>query len=243
MNVLIPMAGPSVFYEETTHHFPKPLLEINGKPMIQWVTENLSSITTAKQFIFLVKRADCERFYLDNTIRLLLGDRAKIIPVEGETKGAACSCLLAINLINTDEPLLISNGDQIITHDLNAIISNFETEKWDGGLVCVDSVHPKWSYALTDHTGKVIQTAEKEPISRNAIAGLYYFKKGKDFVESSFRMIRKNVNTNGNYFIAPSYNEMILQNRRVGIFRINTDEYFSFYSPKKMQEFEKQITK
>ncbi len=239
INILIPLAGKTVFFDTAEYPFPKPLIEICGKPMIELLIGNFMAINKERKFIFIVNQSDCEKYHLDNTLKLLTDYNCEIIKVSGETKGAACSVLLAVEYINNDNELVISNGDQLIDRDLNEVLEHFEKRKVDAGVICFESVHPKWSYVQLDEDGKIMEMAEKRPISKNAIAGFYYFRQGCDFVNSAMKSIEKGASVNGIYYIAPTFNELILENKHLEIFRIESSQYHSFYSPQKISEYEK----
>ncbi|HJS54770.1 MAG TPA: glycosyltransferase family 2 protein [Chitinophagaceae bacterium] len=242
--ILVPLAGGNAFFSDhADYQFPKPLIEINGKPMIQWVFDNLQTIEKEElKYIFVVKEEDCIRFHLDQTIAILSDGKSSVIRLKEQTQGAVCSCLMAIDELDLDSPLLITNGDQILDKELPSAIQYFEDRKFDGGVITFESVHPKWSFARFEKD-TVVETAEKRPISRNAIAGVYYFKKAGDFVTGSFEVIKKNINTNGLFFISSTVNELILSNKRVGYYSIPNELYHSFYSPQKIKEFENLISK
>lgn len=242
LKIIVPMAGGSAFFPEDQFRFPKAFQEVLGLPMIQVVIDNLMSIKGEKRFVFVINDADAKRFRLDNVLRMLTGGNCDIITQQAPTKGAVCSLLLGVEHINHDHPVLISNADQIILHDINKIINFFSAPSVDGGVVCFDSVHPQWSYARVIEDHRLVETAEKEPISRDAIAGLYYFQRGRDFVESAMQSIIKDRNHGGMYYTSLVLNEMILQNKNLRTYRIESAEYKSFYSPEKIQEFE-QATK
>jgi NDP-sugar pyrophosphorylase family protein len=243
INILIPMAGKSLFFNTEEHYIPKPLIEVKGKPLIEWVLSSLQTIGREKRFTFVINRQDNINFYLANTVRLLSGDDCRVVEQRGDAGGALCSCLLAIEDINQDQPLLISNSDQVLTIDFEAALSYFETKQADAGAVVFKSVHPQWSYVRLDQDGWVVATAEKRPISNQAIAGLYYFRRGRDFVESAFRVIRKSVKVNGRYFISSTLNEMILANKRVAAYAIEKENYHSFFSPQKIEQFNAEVSK
>lgn len=237
INIVIPLAGSNPLFPIKDFPFSKHLVEIDGKPMIQLAIENLQKIKRESHFIFLVDTQDCKTYFLDNVLRLLTEeDEPTIIKVDHKTKGATCTTLLAIDNIDNDIPLIISNGDQIIMHDLNKIINYFEN--YDVGVVSTPSVHPRWSYIRTD--GKlVIETAEKRPISKKAIAGLFYYKMGSYFVKSAMQTIMKEANYNDMYYISSTINELILNNKNVGYYEISSNQYESFYSPEKIMEYNK----
>lgn len=238
LDILIPMAGFSAFYPESARAFPKAFTEVLGRPMIQKVIENLSTINKKKRFIFIINDADVKKYRLDNVLKMLTNNQCEIILQIGATRGAVCSLLLAIQHINHDNPILISNADQIIDHDFNALLEKFGAADVDGGVVTFDSVHPQWSYARVDEFDRVMETAEKKPISHNAIAGLYYFAKGKDFIESAKNSILKDRSHNNMYYTSTVLNEMVLNNKNIIQCPILTTEYHSFYAPEKIQEFE-----
>ncbi len=240
MRVIIPIAG-SVFFEGSEYTFPKPLVDINGKPVIQYVIDNLSKIEGEIQFTFILKEPLCSKYNLDYTLSLLT-KTPDIIKLKRETKGATCSVLMAYDKINQSEEVIIVNSDQVFLNDINKAISFFRIENISGGLITFESVHPRWSFALTDQDNGVLQTAEKKPISKNAIAGFYYFRTFGDFTESAFNSIYNEEFVDEHLYISSVMNQLILQNKQVKAFKIPNEEYFSFYSAQKLKEFERLIT-
>ena len=241
LTIAVPMAGSSSFYPEADNTYPKLFREVLGKPMIQAVVENLMTIDTPKRFIFIVNQTDVSKFKLDNVLQMLTNNQCDIVVQTAPTKGAVCSLLLAVKSLNHDTPLLITNSDQIIDHDLNEIVNYFLNPNLDGAVVCFDSVHPQWSYAGLVNGDQLAEAAEKQPISRNAIAGMYFFKKGTDFIQSSINSILKDRNYMGKYYTSSVLNEMILENKNLKIFNIKSTEYHSFYTPEKIGEYEQMI--
>jgi NDP-sugar pyrophosphorylase family protein len=237
MKVLIPIAGKSSFFDDKNSPFSKPLVEIKGKSMIQHVIENLSSINDDFEFIFIVNSEDCKKFHLHNILRLL-SEKCSVVKVNEETKGALCSILLGIKHINSKEELIICNGDQIIDCDFNEVLSSFRKKESDVGLITFNSVHPRWSYIRYDDDKNVVETAEKRPLSKHAIAGFYYFRQGLDFIKGAMKSIQKGSDINGMYYIAPSINQLILKNKKITAFEIVSEKYQSFYSPQKIREYE-----
>jgi NDP-sugar pyrophosphorylase family protein len=236
INVLIPMAGKNQYFSENDYPFPKPLVEIGNKTVIEHVISNLASIAEHVNFIFVLNSTDCRKFHLDSTLNILTDHQCKIIRLDNETRGAACSALMAVSHIANDSPLVIANADQIFEGSLRDLVSGFFNA--DAGVLTFESVHPRWSYVRLGDDKLVIETAEKRPISRHAIAGFYYFRQGRYFVESAMRMIQKDSSVNGNYFIAPSLNEMILLGRKITALAVDVDHYHTLYTPQKIKEYE-----
>ena len=238
LNILIPMAGNNKL-EGYELPYPKPLVEVGGTPLVSRIIDQLQTIKGDKNFIFVVNQEDCGRFYLDNVLKLILKDQVTVVKVNKNTKGAACSALMAIDHINNGAELIIANSDSLIFEDLNKARSYFNDTKADAGTICFESIHPKWSYVRLDENESVMEAAEKKPISNWANAGFYYFRKGEDFVASAMKTIMKEACVDGYYFIAPTLNEMILSHKSVKAFKIQKDNYINFFSLEKIKEYEK----
>jgi len=236
INILIPMAGKNLYFSESDFPFPKPLIEIDRKTLIEHVILNLSSIDKYIQFIFVLSSADCRKFHLDNTLNIITENKCKIVVLDNETKGAACSALMAISHINNDWPLIIANSDQLFDDPLADLIDSLKEA--DAGVVTFESVHPRWSYVRLDEQGFIMETSEKRPISRDAIAGLYYFQEGKYFIQAAMRSIQKDSSVNGNFYIAPTLNELILDGKKIRAVKVDVQKYHTFYTPQKIKEYE-----
>lgn len=239
MKIVVPMAGKDELFRQHGFPFPKPVIEIDGRPMIEHSMECLD-VVDGVEFIFIVRKEDDLRFYLRDMLKLL-HPTCTIIRADGETAGAACTALLAVEHIMNDEELLIANADQILAFDLNDAISSFRKRDLDAGTVVFDSVHPRWSFVKTDDNGQVIEAAEKRPISRNATAGLYYFRKGNDFVSAAQDMILKGADVNGGFFVCPTFNELILSQKKIGIHQIERTDYISLATPQALEEYEQEL--
>lgn len=235
----MPLAGKSDLFVNAGYHYPKPLIEINGKTMIEWVVSNPSKIERLHQFIFIVKEEDVIKYHLDNTLRLICPG-CEIIKIKNQTKGGLCSVLMAIDKVMPDDSLLILNSDQIVDIDFNEVDQFWLKEKADAGLVTFNSVHPRWSYARIEE-GLIVQTAEKNPISNQSIAGYYYFENSELFFQAAFQTIKNDVQLEGMYYISPVINQYVLNNLKVNFFKIDNKKFNSFYSPQLLKEYERTI--
>ena len=235
----MPMAGKSQYFSESDFPFPKPLIEIGQKTIIEHVIQNLSSAGANVQFIFVLSSADCRKFHLDSTLNIITDHKCRIVRLDNETKGAACSALMAISHIANDDPLIIANSDQLFDDSLKDLIAGVGDA--DAGVLTFESVHPRWSYVRLNEQGLVVETAEKRPISRQAIAGLYYFRHGKDFVEATKRSIQKDSSVNSNFYIAPTLNELILAGKTIRTMKVDAERYHTFYTAQKIKEYESRL--
>lgn len=207
MNILIPMAGEGSRFSKEGYTFPKPLIDVNGKPMIQAVVENLDF---SANYIFLVRKEHLEKYEgLEDTLYRITNGRCIIVEVDGLTEGAACTALLAKEHIDNDEDLLIANSDQIIEYSPENFNLMKELTNFDAMVYTFEAVHPKWSFVKTNSRGFVTEVAEKKPISNIATCGIYWYRKGSDFVKYAEQMIEKEIRVSNEFYIAPVYNELI----------------------------------
>lgn len=208
MNIVIPMAGRGSRFEKAGYTFPKPLIDVNNQPMIQVIVDNLN---LEGRYIFLVQKEHYDRYSLKYLLPLICKDNpCEIIQVDGITEGAACTVLLAREFINNDEELVLANSDQWVDWDSEHFVSHLRKKDADGGVLTFHATHPKWSFAKVDElSSKVVEVAEKKPISNIATVGIYYFKEGRFFVEGADQMISKDIRTNGEFYVCPVFNELI----------------------------------
>jgi len=218
LNVLIPMAGAGSRFEQAGYTFPKPLIDVKNKPMIQIVIENLN---IDANFIYIVQKKHREKYNLDTLLNLIT-PRCKVVEVDELTEGAACTALLAKEYINTDSPLFFANSDQFVEWDSNEFMYKMQETNADGGIVTFKATHPKWSFAkVNKHTGLVEEVAEKNPISDDATVGYYFWKHGSDFVKYAEQMIEKNIRVNNEFYVCPVFNQAIQDGKEIRTFNIN----------------------
>jgi len=216
MNVLIPMAGAGSRFQQAGYTFPKPLIDVEGKPMIQVVVENLN---IDANFIFVVQKQHREQYNLD-TLLNLIAPNSKVVEVDGLTEGAACTALLAKEYIDNDNPLFFANSDQFVEWDSTEFMYKMNETDADGGIVSFRATHPKWSFAKVNDEGLVTEVAEKNPISDIATVGYYYWKNGSDFVKYAEEMIENDIRVNGEFYVCPVFNQAIEDNKEIRTFDI-----------------------
>ena len=232
LNVLIPMAGAGSRFEQAGYTFPKPLIDVNGKPMIQVVIENLNMDAN---YIFVVQKAHREKYNLD-TMLSLIAPGCKIVETNGLTEGAACTALLTKEHIDNDAPLFFANSDQFVEWDSNEFMYKMNETNADGGIVTFKATHPKWSFAkINPETGCVTEVAEKNPISDDATVGYYYWKHGSDFVKYAEEMIEKNIRVNNEFYVCPVFNQAITDNKQIRIF--TASEMWGLGTPEDLKNY------
>jgi HAD superfamily hydrolase (TIGR01509 family) len=231
LNVLIPMAGEGSRFTQAGYTFPKPLIDVKGKPMIQVVVENLNMDAN---FIFVVRKEHREKYNLDSLLKLI-APGCKIVETDGLTEGAACTALLAKDFIDNDAPLFFANSDQFVEWDSNEFMYKMNETNADGGIVSFTATHPKWSFAKVDENGLVTEVAEKNPISDIATVGYYFWKQGSDFVKYAEQMIEKDIRVNGEFYVCPVFNEAINDCKEIRTF--NTDGMWGLGTPEDLKYY------
>ena len=232
INVLIPMAGKGSRFADAGYTFPKPLIEIKGKPMIQWVIESLN---IKGNYIFIIQKEHQEKYNLKSLLSALKPN-CKIIELDHITEGAACTTLLAKEYIDNDNPLLMANSDQFVVWDSNKTMYNFTNKDFDGGILTFEALHPKWSYAkINEKNGLVTEVAEKKVISKNATVGIYYWKNGSDYVKYAEEMIQKNIRVNNEFYVCPVFNQAIQDNKKISISKVK--EMHGLGTPEDLNSF------
>lgn len=236
MKVLILMAGPQRLKEIDE---PAALVLHHGRTMIENLCEKISSLEGVTDVIAVIKSSDSEKFHLDNVFKLALPS-AKVISLTGQTQGAACSALMACDYIDSNEELLIFSGDEFVDVSLTDMVNCFRKNSASGGVASFDSLHPSFSYAIIDSNNEVQMVTEKNPVSRNALVGLWYFKSGSEFINCVKNTIRKDAFVKGQFFISPAFNELILAGGKVLAYKISQESYFPLKNDLQVQTYLKE---
>jgi dTDP-glucose pyrophosphorylase len=237
LKIVVPMAGAGKRFQEAGYTFPKPLIDVNGKPMIQLVIENLKPDCPHK-FIFICQREHYEKYSLNEIFNNTVGrDNYECVHLSAQTQGAACTVMTAANYLNNDDDLIIANSDQLIDIRFDDFINAARASQADGLIMSFESSHPKWSYARLDNSGNVLEVAEKKVISNKATVGIYYFKEGRQFVEAAQKMIAKDIRVNNEFYVCPTYNELIIDGKIIKIWDIKQEQMHGLGTPEDLQKY------
>ena len=231
LNILIPMAGAGKRFQTAGYKLPKPLIDVDGVPMFKKV---IDSLNIHGNYIFIVQKEHREKYNLDTMLTMAVPN-CKIIDVDGVTEGAACTTLLAKEFINNDNPLLIANSDQYLEWDSTDFMYLMKEQNLDGGILTFTADNDKWSFVKIDDFGFVTEVAEKKPISNHATVGVYYWKKGSDYVSCAESMIQKNIRTNNEFYVCPVYNEALLNELKIKTYEV--ESMYGLGTPEDLNNF------
>ena len=236
INIVIPMAGAGSRFVNAGYKTPKPFIDVLGKPMIVRVMENLSYPDA--RYILVIRKEHME-VESDLVEKIKRNFNVVFIPIDKLTEGSASTVLFARKYINNETPLLVANSDQLMDMEVADYINECKNRKLDGSILTfIDKTRDiKWSFAKIDDKGLVKEVKEKVGISDYATVGLYYFTKGKDFVNSAIDMIIENDRVNGEFYTCPVYNYVIKDNGKIGIYNIDFNQMHGLGTPDDLNKY------
>lgn len=234
MNILVPMAGSGQRFVDAGYTEPKPFIDVLGKPMIQRVIENLGG-PGAGEYIFVVR--DYKHMHRIRNMFVWPREAPKFVVLHEPTAGAAVTALHAQEFIRNNDPLLIANSDQLVHEYYEDGIELPDHDVFVDGIIWTfDAQHPKWSYVASDNHGRVWGVAEKQVVSRRATCGIYWWKRGNDFVRAAEKMIAKNIRVNNEFYVAPTFNEAIMEGATV--VEATVSEMWGLGTPEDLRAYE-----
>ena len=222
INIVIPMAGAGSRFAKAGYEDPKPLIDVNGKHMIEVVINNLKPKRYSATFIFVCQRSHFEHYELEKVFSES-GISYEVICIEGITEGAACTVLKAKDFIDNDIPLMIANSDQWCNFDVDDYLDDIKARNLSGSMLTMKANENKWSYAKLGEDNLVTEVVEKVVVSDEATVGIYNYSQGRDFVTHAKRMIENDWRSNGEFYVAPVYTLMATAGARIGIYNIGKD--------------------
>jgi NDP-sugar pyrophosphorylase family protein len=221
LTVVIPMAGRGSRFADVGYELPKPLLPVHGVPMIEVVVQNLTPREPCR-FVFICRREHVEEYGFVPALRDV-APGCRIVTVDQVTEGAACTVMLAEREVDPDDVLVIANSDQWVDCDIDFHLSAMRDESLDGLIMTMTADDPKWSFVELGQDSRVTNVVEKEVVSNEATVGIYTFARGGDFFRAARSMIAAEKRVNGEFYVAPAYNELIAEGAAIGIDNVGSE--------------------
>ncbi len=235
MIVVIPMAGRGSRFSNEGYSTPKPLIEVDGKPMIYHAYRSIEKVAFRK-LIFIALREHEAEYQVSEVLKKHIPVEFELILIDEVTEGQLCTVLLSSSYFQSGEGLLIAASDSYIKSDIHSeILSN----KLDGIISVCNLEGSRWSFAKTNEAGNVIEVAEKVRISDHASTGIYYFTDSLLFEKEAIKMIEDKETTKGEYYIMPLYNKLIQKGLNIGL--SHASEMWDMGTPEAKDLFEKHL--
>ncbi|MBC8751449.1 MULTISPECIES: glycosyltransferase family 2 protein [Paraburkholderia] len=235
-NVLVLAAGAPQFISSNDNGYPSSLAEVGGHSLLELILEKMAGIEGAN-FIFALRDDEIDQFHLDQVVELLCPG-ARVMRIADGTQGSACSALMAACTIPADEEVLIVSANELVNVNFPAVLSSFREQGLDGGTLTFHSVHPRYSYVRLGNDDLISEVSQRRPISKHATTGTFWYARAEYLVDAIKQMIRKGDALDGRYYIAKTFNEMILAQKRIGVWKINVDQYHPLKSDRHLSQFE-----
>ena len=217
------LASSKLNSNRTGPNYPLCLTEVDGKSILEHIVDKTASIKNSTySFTFLEKEAS--KYHLEKIAAMLVSNQRSIL-VKELTQGSGCTALLASSQFNQEDELLIMSANEILDIDFKKTLDTFRERKLDAGTITFRSIHPRYSYVKLDEKGFVTEAAQQNPISLDATAGIFWYKKTKYFVDGAKSNIQKDAHVDSSFFIAPTFNEMILNQKKIGVKEIDIKKY------------------
>lgn len=236
MTIIIPMAGLSSRFTKAGYTLPKYMLYVKNKSLFNLAVSSFSLYFETFNFVFVVRDVfDTPRFVKEECD--LIGIKHyQVVTLVQPTKGQAETVLKGI------EGAHIADNEAILIFNIDTFRFGYKIpehlEEWDGYLETFVGTGDNWSYARTkDGTpeSKVVETAEKRPISQYCSTGMYYFKNTCDFVLSYETELANP--TAKELYVAPLYNHLINSGKEIHISVIDRNEVLFCGVPQEYEEY------
>jgi len=221
LNIVVPMAGRGSRFIKEGFKDPKPLINVNGKHMIEVVINNLKP-KQVHRFIF-VCQTDHVRDYNLRDVFTKSCENFEIVEINGITEGAAITVLKAREFFDSEDALMIANSDQWVDIDINDYLKDINERKLTGSMLTMNANDPKWSYAKLNDDKLVTEVIEKVVISDEATVGIYNFVKGSDFCKFADHMVEQDIRSNGEFYVAPVYTYMAEKGHSIGVYNVGEE--------------------
>lgn len=221
LQIIVPMAGAGSRFAVAGFSDPKPLIPVHGVPMIKVVIDNLTPDQPHK-FIFICQAKHVVAYELEDKLNAW-APNCNIVELDGVTEGAACTVYAAKHLIDNQHPVMIANSDQYVDVNINAYLQAMEQSRADGLIMTMKANDPKWSFVGFDSHGVIDRVVEKKVISDEATVGIYNFRTGSQLMGALESMFEKSLRVNGEFYVAPAYNEMLGQGASVIHYNVGSE--------------------
>src|SRR5260221_3058181 len=202
MLIFIPMAGFGDRYLRAGYTEPKPLIPVDGEPMI---TRILNGFPRDARVLFGVNAAHAKETRILEVLRALR-PRAEIVVLAPHKDGPIQTVLACADALPDDEPVLLNYCDFGVDWSFDAFARWLDDGKWDGAMTAYKGFHPHslgpTLYAYMRSEGdRVLEIREKHHFTPNkfdeyASSGLYWFRRGKDLKRLSLELTQRGERVN-----------------------------------------------
>ena len=233
--LILPLAGQGSRFKMDGFSVPKPLLDINGKPMIIRAVE---SIPNCDKKVFVCLNEHLQTYPLKETL-LEHFSNSQIIGIDTTTEGQACTCEIAIRNANIsdNEPILISACDNGVDYNVNKYKEleenpDIDVIVWSFTNNPTGRIYPHmYAWLDVDDSNNIRYVSVKKKLegAKHAIIGTMYFRRKDIYMKGLDSIYKNNIRTNGEYYVDNLLNPLIDMGYNVKVFEV--DNYICWGTP------------
>lgn len=255
MNIIIPMAGAGQRFANHGYSVSKPAILTTDRrtgqniPMVVCATRDLPGIDEKGSNITYIDRTLHKEGGIEDAIKAYY-PKANFITISELTEGQACTCLLAKNVINTTESLLIAGCDNGMVIDQQ----KFSQMTKECDVLAFTYRHNQavlknpdaygWLSVEAENSSKITGISVKKAISEtplddHAIVATFWFKHGCDYVRAAEKMIAENDRVNNEFYVDQVLKHCLDLGMDARVFEIK--RYIGWGTPKDYEEYQATI--
>jgi len=227
LKIVIPCAGKGQRFADAGYEVLKPLIDVNGRLMVDRVIDSLRPKRHDYQFIFIVLKEHCLRYGIDEILKRI-EPNSQIVVIDKYTEGSGITLLSASHLIYNDE-VIVSVCDTQSLLDIDDFID--KTQGKDGLIATFETEQSHFCFVELNDKG-FVRCKEKEHISSHASTGIWYFDSGAKLISALCEGIYANDRVNNEFFSTIAYN--YLKSTNIGIY---DTKVISMGTPKELEEY------
>lgn len=235
VQVVMPIGGIGSRFSKAGITIPKPLIDVNGKPMFMRAVDSVRNLGFDIVFIFVIRDDQNRNFKLAEQISSHLPE-AQIVILQEETSGASATVLKAQHVINGDLPLVVLDCDIAFeSEDFAGKIIEAVDNSYGGVLLSFNSSDPRYSFAKIGKEGFVLETAEKNPISNHALMGAYFFSKARYFIVAAEHLLQSKLsNQIPEHYMSLTFNHLLRVGKKV---TMASGKFYCFGTPEELEQY------
>jgi NDP-sugar pyrophosphorylase family protein len=235
VTLILPMAGRGSRFSECGYKQPKPLIDVDGEPMI---VRAVDCLPQTNKKVFICAKEHLVQRDLETILQQKYTD-CKILSVDRTTEGQACTCEIGLAEVNPEQPILISACDNGVRFDSNKYMklmnSNVDVIVWSFRNNQTSKINPNmYSWLDVDKDNNIKRVSSKkfifdDPLKTHAIIGTFFFRKAKYFLQGLYANYKSNIRTCNEFFVDDVINQNISQGLVVKVFEV--DDYICWGTP------------
>ncbi len=224
--LVLPMAGRGSRFSMVGYTDPKPLLPVNGEPMI---LQAVSHLPDCRQKIFITLNEHLRNYTVSDILQAKFGDSIKVIGIDDVTEGQACTTAIAVEKLTVNEPVLISACDNGVDFDAAAYMAlendpDVDVIVWSFDNNPTSHLYPHmYAWLDVDVEGTIRRVSVKKHFegATQAIIGTMFFRTAGLYMEGYDIIRQHNIRTNGEYYVDDLLNPLIEKGYKVKSFPVN----------------------